>query len=540
MFISKLSVPTNNIKHLQNSSERDFRINAFIQKPESFKHPISPSFTGRSNRIKQYEKTTENLKTTGKNAQTSLDGQMAIDGWAGKVADSISILWNSKNRATVVQNDINIYNAQIDELKQSIKENKFNEKFKEIFDIEYNHANIARYDKKSKQFKLAVTANIMAEMTNSKLSAHIKTYKENNGKLQDKIITRINPYASIGCVPYIYETQTKENTLKKLENSLVSVLGSKEILTDTLKSSGINTETMTDDEKYSTYGVIAEFLVETTKETAKNCSKGKSIKELKEEYDTAYKKAYGTKNNIQFRVDKYNRSQEIGAAAVRGVTRSAISAIVMLAAPEAGLAKIAANAATVMGVKVLVDGSDKLSNNVDGSLSKKNFQNLVRSASISGAEKLASSVISSFIPGFDTGYEVLDEVLSQGKSTFIDTTLGMTSEKLKKGKWATNQIIPRMIISTVFRNLNPDDDTIKTLLNFTKDGVNQAMKYSTRDYDAVKAFIEGTKIALKNIKTNDKQSLEEIKALSTSNPEEYTEIMLNALKQSLEEKSSKK
>lgn len=539
MFIQGVTQPTNNIKYSINNSARGFRASSFVQIPDTFERKSNVNFTGSSNRIKQYEKTTENLKATGEKAQTSLDGQMAIDGWAGKVADSISILWNSKNRATVVQNDINIYNAQIDELKQSIKENNFNEKFKEIFDIEYNHANIARYDKKSKQFKLAVTANIMAEMTSSKLSAHIKNYKENNGKLQDKIITRINPYASIGCVPYIYETQTKENTLKKLENSLVSVLGSKEILTDTLKSSGINTETMTDDEKYSTYGVIAEFLVETTKETAKNCSKGKTIKELKEEYDIAYKKAYGTKNNIQSRVDKYNRSQEIGAAAVRGVTRSAISAIVMLAAPEAGLAKIAANAATVMGVKVLVDGSDKLSNNVDGSLSKKNFQNLVRSASISGAEKLASSVINSFIPGFDTGYEVLDEVLSQGKSTFIDTTLGMTSEKLKKGKWATNQIIPRMIISTVFRNLTPDDDVVKTLLDVTKGGVNQVMKRSTREYNVVNTFIEGTKQALKNITFDDKKSLDEIKDLAENNPEEYTKIMLNALKQSLEEKSKK-
>jgi len=539
LFISNIDISTNNIKQLRKSSEREFRTSAYVQKPDTFERSTNVSFTGKSNRIKQYEKTAESLKTVGEIAQTSLNGQLATDGCAGKIADSISVLWNSKNRAVLVQSDIDTYNEQINELKQSIKENKFNEKFKEIFDVEYSNANIARYNKKAKQFNIAVTSKVMADITSSKLSENIKTYKENKGKLQDKKSIKVLPYAMTGAVPYYYETKTKESTLKDLENSLVSVLGSKEILNDTLKSSGLNTDKMSDDEKYSTYGIIAEFLVETTQETAKKCAKGKTIKELKEDYDNAYKKAYGTKNDIQARVDKYNRSQEIGAAAVRGVTRSAISAVVLLAAPEAGLAKIAAKAATVMGVKVLVDGSDKLSNNVDDDLTKDKFKNLVRSASISGAEKLASSLIGTFVPAFDTGYEILDEVLSQGKSTCIDTALGLTSEKLKKGNWATNQIIPRMVISTVFRNISPDDDTIKTLLDCTKGGVNQAMKYSTREYDVVKTFVEGTKQALKDIKSDDKKSLNDLKLLSKNNPEEYTNLMLNTLKKYIEENAKK-
>ena len=540
MFIPNIAISTNNIKSVKNNQERGFKTNPYVQKPDTFERSANINFTGSSNRIKQYEKTTETLKTTGENAQTSLNGQIATDGWAGKVADSVSALWNSKNRAVLVQADIDTYNAQIDELKQSIKEKKFNEKFKEIFDVEYNHANIARYDKKAKQFKLAATATAMADITSSKLSEDIKTFKENNGKLQDKTVMRVLPYAMTGSVPYYYETKTKENTLNKLENNLVSVLGSKEVLNDTLKASGLNTEKMSDEEKYSTYGVIAEFLVETTKETAKNCSKGKTIKELKAEYDNAYEKAYGTKNNIQARVDKYNRSQEIGAAAVRGATRSAVSALVMLAAPEVGLAKIATKAVTTMGVKVLVDGSDKLTNKVDNDLVGNKFKKLVRSASISGAENLASSLIGAFVPGFDTGCAILDEVLSQGKSTLVDTSLGLVSEKLKKGNWATNQIIPRMVISTVFRNLNIDDDSVKTLLNITKGGINQAMKYSTREYNVVNTFIEGTKQALKNIKTDDNKSLEEIKTLSENNPQEYTKLMLEALKKAVEEKANKK
>lgn len=518
-------------------SQNGFRQNLYVQKPDTFERTCPVNFKGGSNKSKQYEKTTETLKTIGQNAQLSLDGHLASEGWAGKVADSVSVLWNSKNRAVLVQKDIDTYNQQIDDLKESIKDKKFPEKFQEIFGVEYKNSNITKYNKKVKQFKLAVTTQAMSDIVSKKLSEDLTVFKENNGKLQDKVEKKINYYATTGSVPYLYHTTPKEQIFENMEKSLVSIIGSKETLDNTLKASGMDTEKMSMEEKYNAYGVMAEFLDETMKTTAENVRDGKTLKELQKEYDDSYEHAYGHTNDIQERVDKYNRSQEIGAAAVRGATRSVLSALTLLAAPEMGFAQIVAKSATTMGIKILVDGSDKLSSDKEDALDSKNFKKLVRSASISGAEKLASGVLGSVVPAFDTGYEFLDQILEQGKEVASDTILGLTSEKLKKGNWATNQIIPRMLISFVFKNISPNDDVIKEILSATKGSVNQAMKYSTRERDAVKSFMEGTKQALSKVEVKDTKSLEELKKLSNENPEEFLKIMTSALQQVVDEKN---
>ena len=522
-------------KNITNAQSNGFRFSSFVQKPDTFERSSSVNFTGSSNRNKQYNKTADSLETAGQNAQLSLNGQLAHDGWAGKVADAVSVLWNSKNRAVLVQRDIDTYNKEVDELRASIKEKRFPEKFKEIFGVEYKNSNVKKYDEKAKQYKLAVTTKAMTDSINKTLGKDVAQYKSTNGELKDKVEQKVNPYACTGMIPVITCTTKKEEIFENLEKALVDVLGSKKALDGTLKASGMDTEKMSMQEKYHAYGIMADFLVQATNDTAKNVCKGKDLEQLKEECDAAYKKAYGTENDIQARVDKYNRSQEIGAAAVRGAVRSVASAVVMLVAPEAGFAKMVANAATTMGVKIAVDASDKMSSDVEGAMNAKNFKKLVYSASISGAEKLASGVLGAAIPVLGTGYDFLDEILEQGKGVVTDTALGLVSEKLKKGNWATNQIIPRMVLSAVFRNLSPNDEVIKQLLSATKGGLNQAMKYSTRDRDIVKAFLEGTKQALDEVKVDDKKSLEELKKISKNDPEEFLAIMTSVLQQIVDE-----
>ena len=164
----------------------------YTQKPDTFERsntekttscPIS--FTGKSNRLKEYKKVTNALSLTAENAQAALNGQLALDGWAGKVADAVSALWNSKNRAKLVQADIDSYKEQVNVLDNSIKEDKFTKKFKEMFDVEYNHANIAKYNKKAEQYKSAVASDYMAKITEKKLSKDIERYNKLSGKLDD-------------------------------------------------------------------------------------------------------------------------------------------------------------------------------------------------------------------------------------------------------------------------------------------------------------------------------------------------------------------
>ncbi len=80
-------------------------------------------------------------------AKADFEAQLASDGWAGKTADAISILWGSENRATKVQEDIDVYSQQLQELKDAKAqgEEQFKQKFKEIFGVDYNSDNIKAY-----------------------------------------------------------------------------------------------------------------------------------------------------------------------------------------------------------------------------------------------------------------------------------------------------------------------------------------------------------------------------------------------------------
>ena len=526
---------TPNMKIQDRPIKSGFRQSNFVQKPDTFERNTNVTFTGKSNRIKQYTKTAETLLDAGKNAQLSLNGQLASEGWAGKVADTVSALWASNNRAHLVQADIENYNTQITDLKNSINNGNFKEKFKETIGVEYNQSNIRNYEKTAKHFNMAITTKSVSDIVSAKLNDDITIYDENKGELKDIVKKVPNYFANTGSVPYFDKTTKKEDILKNMEDDLVSIVGSKETLESTLKASGMDTEKMSDQERYNAYGLMTKFLIETTKQTSINLSKGKDIKELKKEYDDAYVKAYGTKNHIQERVDKYNRSQIIGAAAVRGATRSALGALVMLTAPEAGFAKLVAKSAATMGIKILVDSSDKATAKSDDIFDSKAFKKIVRSASISGGEKMAIGLVGSMLPEVSTGLDVLDEVLSQTKDVAIDTSLGLVGEKLKKGNWATNQIAPRMLISFVFNNLGSDSQEVKALLDMTKGGINQYMKYTTRGINPTKTVIEGTKEALKSAEFQNDKSFDKLRDLSINNPEEYTKMMVSVLDEVIKE-----
>ena len=349
---------------VQNTSNNGFRYAMTGLKADSFERsntvenqtcPIS--FTGKSNRLKEYKKTINNLNQTAENAQKAFDEQLASDGWAGKTADAISILWNSKNRAKLVQSDIDSYKEQVNELENSIKEDKFKDKFKEMFDVEYNHSNIEHYRKKVQQFETALTADCIAKFTEEKLSENLKTYKKLSGNLKDLNETRVNPYAATGCIPYYNHTTTKDEIFENMENSLVEILGDKKVLDKVLSSSGLDSENASKEDKYKVYGFLSEFIVNTSKASAEKCMKGKTLSEIKEDYDKSYEKAFGTKNDIISRVDKYNASQKAGAACVKFVTGVVLNAL----GPSSVLASFAYSAAT----SVAMDVADATTNNID-------------------------------------------------------------------------------------------------------------------------------------------------------------------------------
>ncbi len=83
-----------------------------------------------------------------KNARTAFEQQQKQDGWAGKTADAVSVLWNSDNRAVKVEEDLKTYENQIKELQtaQSKGAAEYSAKFKEIYGVPYNPENVAAYE----------------------------------------------------------------------------------------------------------------------------------------------------------------------------------------------------------------------------------------------------------------------------------------------------------------------------------------------------------------------------------------------------------
>ena len=415
-------------ENLQNNSNIGYRFALSNIKADSFERsnpseinatcPIN--FTGKSNRLKEYRKITNTLNQMADSAQTSLNNQIASDGWAGKTAETISILWNSKNRAKIVQEDINEYREQVTELDNSIKQDQFKDKFKEIFDIDYNHSNIVKYGRKSKQLENALITDCISKYTDEKLSKNLKIYNKLSGNLEDMSEYRAIPYGTTGCAPYYTHVTKKEEIFDNMEKSLVELLGDKKVLDKVLSSKGLDSEKASKEDKYRVYGHLSKFILESTKSSAQKTLKGQTLSQIKEDYDKAYETAFGTKNDIIARVDKYNASQKAGTACVKFVTGVVLNAL----GPSSVLASLAYSAAT----SVAVDIADAATNKIEGDF------NLKATAINAGLNGISGAINQSIVNKYAGGVA----------SKILESTTGKTTSKIV-GSTLNNFVIKEIV-----------------------------------------------------------------------------------------------
>ena len=102
----------------------------------------------RSNRTKK--NTIAVLHNNMVKAQRSFEKQMAEDGWAGDLADGISVLWGSDNRAGKVEKDLKSYKQNLTKLQQAATKGdiEFKTQFKKMFGVNYNENAINEYIRK--------------------------------------------------------------------------------------------------------------------------------------------------------------------------------------------------------------------------------------------------------------------------------------------------------------------------------------------------------------------------------------------------------
>ena len=82
-----------------------------------------------------------------KTAEQAFEKQMAEDGWAGDLADGISVLWGSDNRASKVEKDLKNYKQNLSNLQKAAAkgDKEFNAQFKKMFGIDYNQNAVNTY-----------------------------------------------------------------------------------------------------------------------------------------------------------------------------------------------------------------------------------------------------------------------------------------------------------------------------------------------------------------------------------------------------------
>ena len=117
---------------------------------------LKADYVAKSNRIDEVSSnsktaqsvTADILDNELESATSAFEQQLAEDGWAGDVADGISILWGSENRASKVREDLAQYKQDIAALKKAAAagDKEFAAKFKQIFGVDYNAHNIAVYE----------------------------------------------------------------------------------------------------------------------------------------------------------------------------------------------------------------------------------------------------------------------------------------------------------------------------------------------------------------------------------------------------------
>ena len=86
-------------------------------------------------------------------AQKSFNKQLSQDGWAGDIADGVSALWGSQNRASKVRVDLNEYNKNIQDLQKATQKGdaQFKAKFKQLYGKDFNQQAMADYVKNPTQ-----------------------------------------------------------------------------------------------------------------------------------------------------------------------------------------------------------------------------------------------------------------------------------------------------------------------------------------------------------------------------------------------------
>lgn len=409
------------------------------QLPDTFERTTNPLEYDKATFVPsaaKFTSTTDTLTLMNTKAKTAFDRQVAYDGWSGKLMDKLSALWGSKNRASLVSDDIHMHKAQIENLENAARVGNFKSEFFKTFGVGYNDEAIQNFEIASAKYTLIKSAEQIADYTDEHLSEYVKFF--------DKHKNSINPES-----PNFDEFGRHVNIDKKLgefKEELTKVVGGKENLKELELSKRSDFVTLSKEEQIEIYKDIAQTLIYTSNTTAEKLKDGKSSKEIQKAYDDAYKAAFGEKNNIQKRVDKYIKAQQIRSTAVKDVLMSGIIGAT-IALTKTSTPTLVGSMVTTAGY-IGMDLADLATNKIDNKedLSEDVVKDIVKCAVLCGAEYMVGSKMYDIIPEANYKNKVLNGALDTARTLGIELSVAFVSEYAQTGEWATYQMNPKDFI----------------------------------------------------------------------------------------------
>ena len=195
------------------------------------------------------------------------------------------------------------------------------------------------------------------------------------------------------------------------------------------------------DEKYSVMHKIAKKMSADFNKKVNEATDGKGYNAFVKESESMYDAAFGIKNNIARRVEKYNIQQQTGAMILKGGVKAISSigvAALTVATMGTGTAALFVTAGATTAISATVDISDGLTSE-DG-ISSEELKKYLLNAGIDGLTTLAGGTIAkalSTTKGF----------ISVGGRLLGDVAVGVAAEKIQTGEISLNGVVFQCVFS---------------------------------------------------------------------------------------------
>lgn len=486
------------------------------QMPDTFERTTNPINTEREIPSEEYNSAISLLDSMNSKAQRAFDRRLEYEGWSGKLAEKISTLWCSKNRASLVSEDLQIHKSQIERLDLAKKNGNFKSEFFNVFGINYDKKAIKDFEEVSARYTVIKSAEQIAEYTEESLSEYTKFFTKHRNS--------INPES-----PDFKSSKKVVNIDQKLEefkSELTKMVGGKENLRDIEMLKRKDYLTLSKEEQVDLYTDIAEGLIYTSKETAKMLKGDKKDKEIQKEYDNAYKKAFGEDNNIQKRVDKYIKTQQIRSTALKDVAMSGIIGATLAITKTQTPALVGAAVSTVgyIGMDLSDLAVNKIPNKED--MGEDVVKDIVKCSAIIGLEYLVGTKMYDVIPEAKTCNKHLNNALEAARTLGIELSVAFVSEFAQTGEWATYQMNPKDFIKITLATFAVEELVLMGLS--APKGNKSYTKVPLNEKTTEKVISRASRELQKNFEKNPAQFMN-LKLVNMENPELFAELMKTSL-----------